>query len=180
MGVVSTVVSRQAFSYNIPSLLKNNAPLILCPLAKIEYSSCRKTKGGMRKHQFKVNTCYFALNKSYQAPPASRLPPPSPNWLAKGQCSSSDFNVSSDSGFNESASSDEPIRPRRLVCAARFGAASPSGNDEMKARKKVKPEENLANKKKMQPSNKSEKTDSSCCIRGVMGEQQEEQPSEGA
>merc|ERR1712142_529489 len=156
----STVVSRQAFSYNIPSLLKNNAPLILCPLAKIEYSSCRKTKGGMRKHQFKVNTCYFALNKSYQAPPASRLPPPSPNWLAKGQCSSSDFNVSSDSGFNESA--------------------SPSGNDEMKARKKVKPEENLANKKKMQPSNKSEKTDYSCCIRGVMGEQQEEQPSEGA
>merc|ERR1711872_580540 len=76
----------------------------------------------------------------------------------------SDFNVSSDSGFNESASSDEPIRPRRLVCAARFGAASPSGNDEMKARKKVKPEENLDNEKKMQPSNKSEKTDYSVVL----------------
>ena len=130
----------------------------------------------MKKHQFKVNTCFYALNKSYQAPPASRLPPPSPNWLAKGQGSSSDFNVSSDSGFNESAISDEPIRPRRLVCAARFGAVSPSGNDE--TRKKVKPNENLANKKNMLPSKKSEKTDF-CCIRGVMGEKQE-QPSEGA
>merc|ERR1739840_40716 len=117
--------------FNLCSAIASKSPplrLILIPglASMMECSLSRNSTDGMRKYQSKKGICYYAMSRHYQSPPASSLPRPCPRWLSISRLSNPAESSSSDSCFTTSISThgDQQLRPRRLVCAAKFSAVS--------------------------------------------------------
>ena len=83
----------------------------------MEDSLSTKTNDGVREYHPKKSIRYYAMSRRYLSPPASSLPQPCPRWLSASRYSNDSYFT-----INNSAHDDKHLRPRRLICAAKFSA----------------------------------------------------------
>ena len=83
----------------------------------MEDSLSTNTNDGVREYHPKKSICYYAMSRRYLSPPASSLPQPCPRWLPASRYSNDSYFT-----INNSAHDNKHLRPRRLICAAKFSA----------------------------------------------------------